>query len=81
MTLIDIQSRDEIAAGEYLFHTPTSQLVICGQLPADPNTSVIKALLRGHAIEDELENFKKLQLTPEESRRRRPSGCSGCKGK
>jgi len=79
MKLIDIDTLSQIAAGEYLFHQPTGQIVVCGQIRS--GNDKIKVLMQGRVLEDRLDNFQKIQLTTEESQARRISGCGSCKGK
>jgi len=79
MKLIDIETISQIAAGEYLFHQPSGQIGVCGQLITGKNK--IKVLVHGRVVEDMLSNFQKIQLTTEENHARRISGCGSCKGK
>jgi hypothetical protein len=76
MELIDIDETMTISTGEYLFHEPSSQIVICGQRGS--NLTRLKALGHGRIIEDTIDNFKKIQLTPEERKVKRASRCKGC---
>tara|TARA_R110002020_G_scaffold256852_1_gene470523 strand:- start:4556 stop:4795 length:240 start_codon:yes stop_codon:yes gene_type:complete len=78
MKLVDIQEGMKISPGEYLFHEPSSQIVICGQLGSEK--SRIKTLAHGRIVEDVITNFKKIQLTAEEHQQSRASRCKGCGG-
>jgi hypothetical protein len=78
MKLVDIEEETKVSPGEYLFHEPSSQIVICGQLTGEP--SRIKTLAHGRILEDARTNFKKIQLTAEEHRANSASRCKGCGG-
>ena len=62
---------------EYLLHIPTSQIVLCGAFRRAQGT--IKAIATGRLIVDKIENFKKIQLSPEEQRSRKINRCKGCR--
>jgi hypothetical protein len=64
MKFDEIVENSVVDAGEYLFHTPSQQIVLCGGY--EKTEGVIKALL------------KKIQLTPKERKERRKSRCKGC---
>jgi formate dehydrogenase assembly factor FdhD len=76
MKFDEIVENSIIDAGEYLFHTPSQQIVLCGGYVK--TEGIIKALLKGRYLEDGVENFKKIQLTPKERKERRKSRCKGC---
>jgi len=71
-----IEDTDKIYPGEYLLHTPTSQIVICGAFLKDQNK--IKVLARGRLMTDSINNFNKIVLNPKERKQRRRYKCKGC---
>ena len=75
-----IEENSKIFPGEYLFHQPTNQIVMCGAYKKREGT--IKALANGKLMEDKITNFHKILVTKEEqtSPLRRRS-CGGCKGR
>ena len=78
MELFDITESLKAVPGEYVFHNPTRQIVICGSFNRETNT--IKALAGGQMLVDKIENFKKIKLTPKERRANKAkSGCKGCR--
>ena len=72
-----IEEADIVHPGEYLFHTPTQQIVMCGAYKKTEGT--IKALANGRLIEDKIINFRKIELNKNERKGPRRS-CGGCKG-
>lgn len=78
MKLVDIETVHDVFPGEYLFHEPTSRMGLCGSLDEVSNTA--KVLVNGKLLEDNISNFKKISLTPEEARTSRASRCKGCTG-
>lgn len=78
MELFEIIEPMKAVPGEYVYHDPTRQIVICGAFNRADNT--IKALARGAMLVDKIENFKKIKLTPEERRvHKAKTGCKGCR--
>jgi len=79
MRLYEIDENAHVAKGEYLFHLPTQQVVVCGKLSREKNR--IQAIGAGRILLDEIENFRKIQLTKQENEDRiRNRKCSKCKG-
>ena len=78
MEYIDIKEGSNVFPGEYLFHKPSKDVVICGSY--DPKKDVLKALYRGRLIKDSIENFQKIKLSQEEKKQKRTrKSCGGCK--
>ena len=78
MTFETIAEDTNVVPGEYLLHTPTRQIVMCGAFIRTHD--LIRAMANGRLIEDKIENFNKILLTKEEKQRRRPrQSCGGCK--
>jgi hypothetical protein len=77
MEFIPITPNTTIAPGEYLLHTPTKQVVLCGAYLAGEGK--IKAMANGKLMEDVLANFQKIKLSKKERRRKEKKGCAGCK--
>jgi hypothetical protein len=78
MELTDIDTLSQIAAGEYLYHQPSGQIAVCGQIRS--GNDKIKVLMHGRIFEDKMTNFQKIQLSTEEHRARHSTGCGSCKG-
>jgi hypothetical protein len=74
MEFIPINEDSKIYPGEYLLHSPSRQIVICGAYKK--SEKIIKVLGNGSIFEDRIGNFKKLRMNKEEMKRRR---CSSCK--
>ena len=72
---------DDIKAhpGEYLLHTPSRQIVMCGAFNISEGT--IRALYNGRLMEDSIENFQKIKMpqSSTEKRKRTRGGCGSCK--
>tara|TARA_Y100000310_G_C20017715_1_gene505952 strand:+ start:128 stop:370 length:243 start_codon:yes stop_codon:yes gene_type:complete len=78
MKFKEIEENSKVFPGEYLLHTPSRQIVLCGAFKKQEGK--IKALINGRLLEDEISNFQKIYLNKDESRRRTPrGGCGGCK--
>jgi hypothetical protein len=78
MEFYDIDENDKVAAGEYVLHTPTQSVVLCGVFSRETNE--IKALNNGRLIEDSIQNFQKIKVPRKERYRSHASpGCGGCK--
>jgi len=74
-----IKKTSRVSPGEYLLHTPSQQIVLCGAIKRDEG--MIRALASGRLLEDKIENFQKIFLPREELRKRKVKRpCSGCKG-
>tara|TARA_R100000234_G_C4913648_1_gene141015 strand:- start:39 stop:281 length:243 start_codon:yes stop_codon:yes gene_type:complete len=75
---IDIKNGDKVFPGEYLFHKPSKDIVVCGSY--DPQNDVLKALYRGRLIKDGIKNFQKIKLSSQEKRQKTiKRKCGGCK--
>jgi hypothetical protein len=78
MDYIDIKEGAKVFPGEYLFHKPSRDIVICGSY--DPKNDVLKALHRGRLIQDGIDNFQKIKLSREEQKAKRTKrSCGSCK--
>tara|TARA_R110000824_G_scaffold92217_4_gene223873 strand:+ start:6902 stop:7144 length:243 start_codon:yes stop_codon:yes gene_type:complete len=78
MELYNIEDGLKAHPGEYLFHIPSRQMVVCGAFK--PHDGVIKALANGRLIEDKIHNFQKVKLSAKERKKslsKRP--CGGCR--
>jgi hypothetical protein len=72
----EIEDGDKVHPGEYLLHTPSNQIVICGAFLKDQNK--IKVLAEGRLMTDSIDNFNKIVLNPNERKQRRVYKCKGC---
>ena len=78
MEYIDIKEGSKVFPGEYLYHKPSKDIVVCGSY--DSKNDILKALYRGKLIKDEIKNFQKIKLSREEQRAKRSQrSCGGCK--
>ena len=76
MELTKIKEDINVSPGEYLFHAPTKNIVICGAIKHE--RGVIRYLAGTRLAEDEVANFRKIKLTPSEAQERKISRCKGC---
>ena len=80
MELYEITDDLKTTPGEYIYHAPTMQIVLCGSFNRKNN--VIRALSQGKMITDKISNFKKIKLSEAERQARaaKIKPCGGCKG-
>ena len=76
MKFREIEEADTVHPGEYLLHTPTQQIVMCGAFMRDLDK--IKVLANGKLLEDSIKSFQKINLTNTEHKTRHISRCKGC---
>jgi len=76
MKFVEITEDLKASPGEYIYHEPTRQIVMCGSFNRRRNE--IRAMATGRMIEDKIKNFKKIVLSPEERKQRSHSRCKGC---
>ena len=77
MEFYDITEDQKATPGEFIFHEPSMQIVVCGSFNRENN--VIRALAGGKIMSDKINNFKKIKLNKEERKRRAAySRCKGC---
>jgi hypothetical protein len=78
MKFKEIQEDAKVFPGEYLLHTPTHQIVMCGSFRRSEDR--IKALANGKLMEDRIDNFQKIYLSEEEHKKKKVHrSCGGCK--
>jgi len=75
MNFIEIPEDDKVTPGEYILHTPTNQVVLCGAFSRERGD--IRVLARGKMFTDKIANFKKIYMTREEKRKQ--PRCRSCK--
>ena len=66
----------KVHPGEYIFHKPSQQIVLCGAYKY--KEGIIKAIVSGRLMEDKVENFQKIKLSPKEKRERKVARCGKC---
>ena len=76
MEFYEITEEVKATPGEYIYHEPTRQIVLCGSFNREANQ--IKVLAQGRLFTDEIGNFKKIGLTREEKLKRSARTCKGC---
>ena len=77
MKFEEITAEHRVFPGEYLLHTPTRQIVICGAF--NRAADVIKALSNGKLLQDKIANFHKIAVKDRRTRTLHRN-CNGCKG-
>mgnify|MGYP003149780676 CR=1 FL=1 len=78
MTFIEITENLKTTPGEYIYHKPTKQIVMCGSFNRKKNQ--IRAMARGKLFADEIQNFNKIQLSKQDRKDNAARECGGCKG-
>jgi len=76
MELIEITEKSKTLPGEYIYHVPTREVVLCGSFNRELNQ--IRVLARGRLFVDKINNFKKIKLNNNERKKRKFSRCKGC---
>jgi len=80
LNFIDILEDVKVSPGEYIFHTPSKQVVLCGSFNRKGN--FIRVLGSGKMFTDKIENFQKINLGNKERKElKKAKGCGGCKKK
>jgi len=77
MEFIEITEDIKTFPGEYIYHEPTKQIVLCGSFNRQQNE--IKVLSRGKLFVDKIENFKKINMPRSKKTKTMFSRCKGCK--
>ena len=77
MEFLEITENLKATPGEYIFHEPTRQVVMCGSFNRQRNQ--VKVFGQQGLFIDKIENFKKIQLSKSEKKARLTHGCAGCK--
>jgi hypothetical protein len=78
MKLVEIEESAKIYPGEYIFHKPTSAIVLVGAF--NRKKDLIRAFNNGKLMEDVIMNFKKIELDRKEMKEYKKPGCGKCKG-
>jgi hypothetical protein len=78
MKFIDIVEDITVFPGEYVYHEPTSAIVLCGAFVKEEN--LIKALGNGRYFTDSIDKFKKIEVNKNQLQARQYAGCKGCGG-
>jgi hypothetical protein len=76
MKFREITEADKVHPGEYLLYEPAQQVVLCGAY--NRKEGFIRALVAGRYVEDKIENFKKINMSPREHRARKATKCKKC---
>jgi hypothetical protein len=77
MKFVEFAEETVAFPGEYLFHEPSRQIVMCGAFSRERNE--IKVLASGRLLTDSIDNFKKLKLQNGDNLHS-SSRCKGCTG-
>lgn len=78
MKFVDIKDDEKVFPGEYILHTPTNQIVLCGSF--NRNENKIRVMVRGKVKEDIIENFQKILMTSASRKKMEHRRCKGCSG-
>lgn len=76
MRFYNIEDDMVVYPGEYVLHTPSKQIVLCGAFKKEDG--LIKGMANGSLMEDKIENFQKIKITSEEHKQSRAGKCKGC---
>ena len=76
MELEEIDRWNKASPGEYVYHEPSRQIVLCGSF--NRTSGKIKALAQGKLITDDINNFKKIRTSSDIERQNYISRCKGC---
>jgi hypothetical protein len=69
-----------IHPGEYLYHEPSSAIVLVGSFNREKNK--IRGIRDGRLMEDKIGQFQRIELDRKERQKlSERKGCSGCKGR
>ena len=78
MEFSEITEDSKVYPGEYIYHEPSKAIVLVGSFNRKQNR--IQTLGNGKLIVDEIDNFRKINLTRSEHKQYiAAKGCSGCK--
>ena len=78
MDFVEIDRWAKAKPGEYIYHLPTKQVVLCGEFDRDKDRIV--ALAGARLFSDKIKNFKKIRLSAKERQEKTNPrrGCSSC---
>mgnify|MGYP004456679331 CR=1 FL=1 len=80
MEFSEITEESRVWPGEYIYHEPSRSIVIVGSFNRSQNR--IQTIGNGRLIVDEIDNFRKINLTRAEHQKYiTTKRCSGCKKK
>jgi hypothetical protein len=75
---IEIKDTDRVNPGEYILHTPSNKIVLCGSFNREKN--LVRVLVDGKLQEDIIENFQKIHVNRHDRQKMSFSRCKGCSG-
>lgn len=76
MEFIEITEDVKASPGEYIFHIPSKEIVLCGAFNRKNN--IIRALGAGKLFSDKIENFQKIKINKTERQSAKYTRCKGC---
>ncbi len=76
MKFYDIDVYDSVVPGEFLYHSPTKAIVVCGSSDGDN----VKVIYNGRVFDDAISNFKKITVTKRERSHYFVPSCKSCGG-
>jgi len=77
MEFVNITEDIKASPGEYIFHVPTRQIVLCGAFNRTDNT--IRVMSNGTLFSDKIQNFQKIKVNKRNERKMQYTRCKGCK--
>ena len=78
MKFIEIEASTKIFPGEYIYHKPSSSVVLVGAFNRKKN--LIRVFNQGRLMEDVILNFNKIELERKELKEYKKVKCKKCKG-
>tara|TARA_R110001583_G_scaffold31434_2_gene107517 strand:+ start:342 stop:581 length:240 start_codon:yes stop_codon:yes gene_type:complete len=79
MNFTEIEQESIVYPGEYLLYSPDNKIVVCGAFNREHN--YIRAFGDGKYVQDEIPNFRKIQIEGKERKKMyERKRCTGCKG-
>jgi len=76
MEFIEITEDLKTFPGEYIYHVPSREIVLCGAF--NRRQDFIKALSSGKTLTDSIKNFRKIKISEQERRTTSIRTCKGC---
>ncbi len=76
MEFYEITEELKVSPGEYVLHSPSNTVVLCGSFSRSRDK--IRVLGNAGMFEDEISNFKKIKVEKESRPPARRTRCKGC---
>ena len=76
MEFQEITDEHQANPGEYIYHVPSGQIVLCGKHIKEKK--IINVMSQGRLFEDKVENFKKILLNNQRQKKLKITRCGKC---